>query len=616
MLTENEMTAVPSRVAAHVQTDPNSVALVSADETVTYGELERRSAQLANHLQSLGAGPEVLVGLALERSPEFVIAALAIMKSGAAYLPIDLAHPTERLHFIMKDADVRLLVTRAKFADRFQDSGVKTVVLDADSSGAEQQPIQPHQVDIDSLAYVIYTSGSTGRPKGVEITHRNLAHLISWHLRAFEIDASARATFQAGVGFDAAVWETWPYLVAGAAVYFPDEPTRLSAEALRDWLISHKITISFVSTALAEQMISRPWPADSALRVLLTGADTLQRYPLPGLPFCFVNNYGPTECTVVTTSGVIGAQKTHDGPPSIGAPIDRVRVHILDEQRREIPRGATGEIYIGGAGVARGYRNRPDLTAERFVADPFGDESSRLYRTGDLGRFLSNGEIAFLGRIDDQIKIRGYRIELNEINAVLNEHPSIQNSVVTVREDSAGDKRLVAYLVSRADSERDAQSVRELVRRRLPDYMEPTAFVWMESLPLTPNGKVDRAALPVPKEEEGARDGAFIAPRTEVEETLAGIIQEVLKVPRVSVDDDFFHLGAHSLLGAQIIARVRDAFGTELRLLDVFDGPTVAELSVKIEQALTAQLNAMTEAEVEAALAALDEPLAVNPASH
>lgn len=614
MLTENETTPVPSLVATQAQMNPNSIALVSADETVTYGELERRSTQLAHNLQSLGAGPEVLVGLALERSPEFVIATLAIMKSGAAYLPIDLAHPTERLHFIMKDADVRLLVTQEKFADRFRDSGVKTVVLDADLSGIEQQPIQAHQPDLDSLAYVIYTSGSTGRPKGVEITHRNLAHLISWHLRAFQVGPSARATFQAGVGFDAAVWETWPYLAVGAAIYFPDESTRLSADALRDWLISHKITISFVPTALAEQMISRAWPADSALRFLLTGADTLQRYPLPGLPFSFVNNYGPTECTVVTTSGVIKAEKIHEGPPSIGKPIDRVRVLILDEQRREVPRGAKGEIYIGGAGVARGYRNRADLTAERFVADPFGDESSRLYRTGDLGRFLPNGEIVFLGRIDDQIKIRGYRIELNEINAVLNEHPSVQTSVVTVREDSVGDKRLVAYLVLRADSQRDAQSVRELVRRRLPDYMEPTAFVWMEALPLTPNGKVDRAALPIPNEEDGARDGAFIAPRTEVEETLARIIREVLKVPRVSVDDDFFHLGAHSLLGAQIIARVRDAFGTELRLLDVFDAPTVAELSVKIEQALTAQLNAMTEAEVEAALAALDEPLAANSA--
>jgi amino acid adenylation domain-containing protein len=599
---------LPSLIAAQAKLNPDRIALVMASEKVTYAELELRAEQLANYLQSLGATPEGLIGLCVERSPQFVIAALAIMKCGAAYLPMDLAHPTERLRFIMKDADVRLLVTQENFADRFLDSGVRIIVIDAKLGAIGQQPVQPREVeeDIDSLAYVIYTSASTGHPKGVEITHRSLANLISWHLKAFGVDSCARATFQAGVGFDAAVWEIWPYLTVGAAVYFPDESTRLSADSLRDWLISNQITITFIPTAMAEQMIGRPWPADSALRFLLTGAETLHRRPLPGLPFSLVNNYGPTECTVVATSGVIGAEKTCDGLPSIGLPIDHVRIHIMDEQRREVPRGATGEIYIGGAGVARGYRNRPDLTAERFIADPFNEEGTRLYRTGDLGRFLPNGEIAFLGRIDDQIKIRGYRIELNEINAVLNEHPSVEASVVIAREDLPGDKRLVAYLVLRSDSQPDDQSLRELVRRRLPDYMEPTAFVWMESLPLTPNGKVDRAALPLPKIEDGAREREFIAPRSPVEEALAGIIREVLRVPRVSVDDDFFHLGAHSLLGAQIIARVRDAFGTELRLLDVFDAPTVAELSVKIEQALTLQLNAMAEAEVEAALAELN----------
>jgi len=613
MLIDKKQTKLlPDLIADQARQNPDGIALVAASERLTYGELEFRATRLANHLLSLGAGPEVLIGLGLERSPEFVVAALAIMKSGAAYLPMDLAHPTERLHFIMKDAGVRFLITQEKFADRFKDSGVRTVVLDGEIAGIEQRPVQSHYGDIDSLAYVIYTSGSTGQPKGVEVTHRNLANLISWHVKAFGVDSSTRATFQAGVGFDAAVWEIWPYLATGASVYLPDESTRLSADALRDWLISHEITISFVPTAIAEQMIARPWPGDSALRFLLTGADTLHRYPLPALPFSFVNNYGPTECTVVATSGTIRAENFGDGVPSIGQPIDNVRIHILDEQQCEVPRGATGEIYIGGAGVARGYRNRPDLTAERFVPDPFGEEGGRLYRTGDLGRFLANGEIAFLGRRDDQIKIRGYRIELNEINAVLREHPAVQASVVIAREDSPGDKRLVAYLIARAHSQRDEQSVRESIRRRLPDYMEPTTFVWMESLPLTPNGKVDRARLPIPKMEEGDRERAFIAPRTEIEETLAGIITEVLKVPRVSVDDDFFHLGAHSLLGAQIIARVRSTFGTELRLLDVFDAPTVAELSVRIEQALATQLNAMTEAEVEAALAAFDEPLAAN----
>jgi amino acid adenylation domain-containing protein len=599
---------VPQMIAAQASLNPERIALVMASEKLTYAELELRATQLANYLRSLGAGPEVLVGLCVERSPQFVIAALAIMQCGAAYLPMDPAHPTERLRFIVKDAAVRLLVTQGNFAARFVDLDARIVDLEAEKSGIGQQPIQSPEVKqgIDSLAYVIYTSGSTGRPKGVEITHRNLSNLVSWHVRAFGLDSSARATFQAGVGFDAAVWEIWPSLTLGSAVYLPDESTRLSAESLRGWLVDHQITISFVPTAMAEQLIALPWPPGSALRFLLTGADTLHRYPPAELPFSLVNNYGPTECTVVATSAVIATVRPRDGLPPIGFPIDNVRIHILDEQLREVPKGVPGEIYIGGAGVARGYRNRPDLTDERFIADPFSAEGGRLYRTGDLGHTLANGEIAFLGRIDDQIKIRGYRIELNEINAVLNEHPSVQASVVIAREDVPGDKRLAAYIVPAAGAQRDEQSLRDLIRRRLPDYMEPAAFVWMESLPLTPNGKVDRAALPRPSVESCLRDGEFIAPRTPVEEALAGIMMEVLKVPRVSMDDDFFHLGAHSLLGAQVVARARSVFGTELKLLDVFDAPTVAELSTKIEQALTLQLNAMTEAEVDAALAAMN----------
>jgi amino acid adenylation domain-containing protein len=595
-------------IAAQARLNPDRIALAMGSETLTYAELERRASQLANYLRSLGAGPEVLVGLGLERSPQFVIAALAIMQCGAAYLPMDLAHPAERLRFIVQDAAVRLLVTQGNFADRFEGLDARIVALDAEKNTIDQQPIQTPEVKpgIDSLAYVIYTSGSTGRPKGVEITHRNLSNLVSWHVGAFDLDSSARSTFQSGVGFDAAVWEIWPSLTVGAALYLPDELTRLSAESLRDWLVEHQIFISFVPTAMAEQLIALPWPAGAPLRFLLTGADMLHRYPPAGLPFALVNNYGPTECTVVATSTVISAESPRAGLPPIGFPIDNVRIHILDEQLREVRKGLPGEIFIGGDGVARGYRNRPDLSAERFVLDPFSTAGGRLYRTGDLGRTLANGEIAFLGRIDDQIKIRGYRIELNEINALLNEHPSVQASVVIAREDVPDDKRLVAYIVPVAGSPRDEQSLRELIRRRLPDYMEPSAFVWLESLPLTPNGKVDRAALPRPSADSGSRTGEFIAPRTPVEEALAGIIREVLNVPRVSMDDDFFHLGAHSLLGAQVVARVRGVFGAELKLLDVFDAPTVAELSEKIEQALTRQLNAMTEAEVDAALAALN----------
>ena len=325
---------VPELIAAQARQNPDRIALATDADELSYGDLEHGAAQLANHLRLLGAGPEMLVGLCLERSPQFVIAALAIMKCGAAYLPMDSAHPAERLRFIAKDAGVRLLVTNKSFADRFVDLNVRVIDLDAEKGAITAQSTKAPDVEpaMDHLAYVIYTSGSTGEPKGVEVTHRNLSNLIAWHVRAFRLDESARATFQAGVGFDAAVWEIWPHLAIGAAIHLPNESTRLSAELLRDWLVDHQITISFVPTAIAEQLIALPWPEETALRFLLTGADTLHRYPPADLPFALVNNYGPTECTVVATSGEILAHGKSDTLPSIGFPIDNVRIHITDEQ--------------------------------------------------------------------------------------------------------------------------------------------------------------------------------------------------------------------------------------------------------------------------------------------
>lgn len=593
----------PGLVAAQARLNPEAIALVMGRDKVTYAALDRRASQLAHYLRTLGAGPEIPVGLCIERSPEFVIAALAILKCGAAYLPMDPAHPAERLRFIVTDASVPLVVTERRLAGHFTGLETRIVALDDDNAAIGRQPVQSPEIEPgpESLAYIIYTSGSSGLPKGVEVTHRNLSNLVSWHVRAFGLGSSDRATFQAGVGFDAAVWEIWPALAVGAAVYLPDESTRMSAEPLRDWLMRNRITISFAPTAMAEQLIALPWPAGAPLRFLLTGADTLQRHPAPGLPFALVNNYGPTECTVVATSGVIAANRG-GGLPPIGLPIDNVNIHIVDERLREVPGGAPGEICIGGAGVARGYRNRPELTAERFIPDPFNNHGGRLYRTGDLGHSLPNGEIMFMGRKDDQVKIRGYRIEPGEISAVLHEHPAVQASVVIAREDVPGEKRLVAYLVAAPGAERDNKSVRELIRGRLPDYMEPAAFVWIESVPLTPNGKIDRAALPPPD----AVEREYVAPCNPLEETLARIIAAVLGLPRVSMDDDFFLLGGHSLLGAQVVARVRGEFGIELRLLDVFDAPTVTELARKVEQALTARLDSMSDQEIAVALAAMN----------
>jgi amino acid adenylation domain-containing protein len=608
MTTHSTLKVTPELIAAQAELGPDRIAISSESGALTYGELERGANRLAHRLYPSLLGPEPLIGICFERSPEFIVAALAVVRCGAAYLPIDAGDPSERSRFMVQDAGAQCVITNQKLAGHFAGMDIKIVRLDVDQKEIEQQSTAPIKIDIrpENLAYVIYTSGSTGQPKGVEIAHRNLSNLIAWHLRAFKVDQSTRATFQAGTAFDAAVWEIWPHLAAGATIYIPDESTRMSAQSLRDWLLTNRITISFVSTAIAEQLLDLAWPKETGLRFLLTGADTLHRYPPAGLTFAFVNNYGPTECAVVATSGTIAPQESSDSLPSIGSPIDNVHIHILNEQLQPVPKDTAGEIFIGGMGVGRGYRNRPDLTAKRFITDPFRS-GGLLYRTGDIGRVLSNGEIDFLGRVDDQVKIRGYRVELGEISAILNRDPSVQASVVTAREDNFGEKRLVAYVVPKAGSKPNEQSLRDSIRQRLPDYMEPSAFVWLEAMPLTPNGKIDRAALPPPDAQLGATDAEFVAPRNSTEEALAEIISDVLKVPRVSVHDDFFHLGAHSLLGAQIVAHVRNVFGADLKLLDVFDAPTVAQLSGRIEQALARKINAMNEAEIDAAMTALNE---------
>ena len=342
------------------------------------------------------------------------------------------------------------------------------------------------------------------------------------------------------------------------------------------------------------------WPTKARLRVMLTGADTLHHYPPRKLPFRLVNNYGPTECTVLATSGTVLSNEHPHRLPSIGSPIDNVQVHILNEGMRQAPIGESGEIYIGGAGLARGYRNQPDLTAERFVPDPFSSEpGARLFRTGDLGRYLPDGQVAFLGRIDEQIKIRGFRIEPAEIVKVLDEHPAVQASTVVAREVEPGDKRLVAYFVPAAKAQPTHTELRNFIAARVPEYMVPATFVKLEALPLNPSGKVDRAALPAPNAENTLRDSSFVAPRTPIEERLAAMLALLLDLDRVGVEDNFFLLGGHSLLGTQLIARVRDAFGVELSLRTLFDAPTVSKLSAQIEALLLVKLEAMSEEEAQ-----------------
>lgn len=597
-------------VSRHAEATPDALAVAKDAELLTYRELEQRSNRMARHLRALGVGPDVLVGLCVDRSPLMVVGALAILKAGGAYVPMDPSYPQERITFMLDDARPRVLVTQASFVQQLSAHGPEIVVLDREGPQIVNQSPGP-LVDAGStndLAYVIYTSGSTGQPKGVEITHAGLLNLVFWHLQAFDIKPSDRASQVASLGFDAAVWEIWPYLVAGASVHFADEMTRSQPESLRDWMVTERITTSFVPTPLAERMIHLSWPPTAALRLLLTGADTLHHYPPDGLPFLLVNNYGPTECTVVATSGPVLHNDRPEKLPPIGRPIANTQIYILDDELHAKAIGAPGELYIGGAGLARGYLNQPELTREKFVPNPFnGTAGARLYRTGDLARYLPDGQIIFLGRVDEQVKVRGFRIEPNEVVRVLNLHPAIRASAVVAREDTPGEKRLVAYIVPVPGTFVTNSDLRDFLIKEVPAFMLPAVFVQLDSLPLSPSGKVDRSALPAPNDQNIARECEFITPRTPTEERVAAILARLLDLERVGVNDNFFLLGGNSLLGTQVIAHVRDSFDVELTLLSLFDHPTVAGIAAEVEQLILTKLDAMSEEEVQRLVAESDK---------
>lgn len=580
----------------------DAVALVAGNQVLNYRELNRHANQLAHYLQALGVGPNTLVGMCVERSLDMVVGLLGILKAGGAYVPLDPAYPPERLAFMLEDSAAPVLVTQQCIAKQLPIQGLRLVCFDTDSPAlAAQSESDPTSITSpDDLAYVIYTSGSTGRPKGVQITHRSLLNLVFWHQRAFSVTAPDRATQIASPAFDATGWELWPYLTIGASVHLPDDDTRAAPLMLRDWLVSQGITITFLPTPLAESVMDLEWPSTTALRFLLTGADTLHRYPSPTLPFVLVNNYGPTETTVVATFGRVPPITQADMPPSIGRPIANTQIYILDEHLQQVPIGTPGEIYIGGVGVGQGYLNRPELTAERFIPDPFSQEpGARLYKTGDMARFLPDGQIAFLGRADQQVKIRGYRVELGEIEAVLSQNPAIHQAVVVAREDVPGEKRLAAYIVLNPGEHVSSGTLQETLIAYLPDYMIPPAFVQMDVLPLTPNGKVDRAALPAPDAINTLRDSTVAAPTTPLEEWLAGIVATILELEQVGIDDNFFLLGGHSLLATQIILQIADAFGVNLPLRTLFEAPTVRQLADEIERRVVAELEGMSDDEVK-----------------
>ncbi len=583
-------------VAAQAARRPAAPAVASGGLRLTYGELDRRARRVARALSALGVGPEVRVGVCLERSADLVVAVLAVFLAGGAQVALDPGLPEERLSFQLADSAAPvLLARRGSLAAVAAGRGVHCLFVDelAGESGAPDGP-HPPAPDLQpaNLAYVIYTSGSTGRPKGVEVSHGALRNLLAWHARAFAVDASDHATLVAGVGFDASLWETWPYLTAGACLHIPPPALRAAPAELRDWMVEEGITASWLPVPIAEAMLDLGWgetrdgQGRCSLRFLLTGSDRLRRYPAATLPFPLLNTYGPTEAAVICTSGVVPAGGGRGAPgrsPTIGRPLDNFRLYVLDGRGELAPCGVPGELAIHGLGLARGYLRRPDLTAERFVPDPFasaaGEAGGRLYRTGDLVRWLADGEIEFLGRIDHQVKVRGYRIELGEIEATLARHPAVGDAAVL-----ALDGCLVAFVAPRGEAPApDAVALREALRHQLPDYMLPTSFVPLAALPQNASGKVDRQAL-------ARRPWRAAAARTEaggtpLEQLIAGLWEEALGRAPVGAGDNFFALGGHSLLVTRVLARLRQTVGVDLPVRALFEFPTVRALAREVANA-------------------------------
>ncbi|MEA2693984.1 MAG: hypothetical protein QOJ16_3371, partial [Acidobacteriota bacterium] len=582
---------VPMALAARLTAGAAAAArpaLRHAGGELSYGELQARAGAVAARLAALGVGPETRVGLCAERSPEWVIGALAALLAGGAYVPLDPGYPPARLAYLLADSGAVALLATAATLPLLADFEGPVVRLDEPQEAApplpRPLPTPPTlpAINAEDLAYVVYTSGSTGLPKGVAVSHGALANLVGWHLGVYALSEGDRCPLIAALGFDAAVWELWPALVAGACLLLPGEAERTAPDRLIAWLRESGATVAFLPTPLAEAALAEDWPAGLSLRALLTGGDRLRRGPWPGLPFAVVNHYGPTENAVVATWGAVPAGAES---PAIGRPIAGVTAALLDDHLELTPAGVPGELCLGGSSLARGYLGHPEWTAERFVPDPLsGASGARLYRTGDLAGWRSGGELEFLGRRDEQVKVRGFRIELGEVEAALVSCPGVRAAAAAVHGEGAA-ARLVAYVVPAAGGEALVPAVAGRLAELLPAFLVPSVILTLPELPLSAHGKIDRRALPPPALAPSAGDGAA---RTELEALLAGIFAAVLGVPAVGRGDDFFALGGHSLLATQVLARARRACGVELPLAALFETPTVAGLAARLERSLEA----------------------------
>ncbi|PYS87922.1 MAG: non-ribosomal peptide synthetase [Acidobacteria bacterium] len=567
---------------------PEQVAVTFEGRQLSYRELNGRANQLAAYLQTLGIGPEDLVAIYLERSPEMVVALLGVLKAGAAYVPLDLTYPTERLAFMLADAQVAVLLTQERLVAQFSEQQARIVSLDSDwpTIATQSEGNVVNRARPANAAYVIYTSGSTGKPKGVVIPQQGLVNYLSWCTAVYRVREGTGAPVHSPLGFDLTVTSLFAPLLSGRSIVLLPEEQGVEglAATLRERGDFSLVKITPSHLEMLNQMLTQAELPGSARALIIGGEaltnETLELWRTYAPEVRLINEYGPTETVVGCCIYEVAAADPATGAVPIGRPIANMQVYLLDTYLRPVPVGVAGELYIGGAGLARAYLGQPQLTAERFVPNPFAaTPGTRLYKTGDLARHLPDGNVEYLGRTDYQVKIRGFRIELGEIEAALWQHESVREAVVVARQDTPGDTRLIAYIVPQHGETFALQELRSVLRASLPDYMLPSAFITLKALPLTPNGKVDRRALPAPGRGSTGLEESYVAPRTPLEKVIAVIWAETVGVARVGIHDNFFELGGHSLLAMQVISRIREDFQVELPVRSIFNGMTVAEMA-------------------------------------
>ncbi len=568
---------------------PDAPAVVFDRSTTTYGDLNAQANRLARHLRGLGVGPDVLVGLCVERSARMLVGMLAVLKAGGAYVPIDPTYPTDRVRFMIDDSRAPIILTEAALVDSIAAGTARVVVIDSPAAEDQNSANLDGVTAGESLAYVIYTSGSTGQPKGVQVPHAALTNFLQSFRQILAIDATDALLAVTTLSFDIAGLELWLPLTVGARIELASRAEAADGAQLATRIAEQGVTFLQATPATWRLLLETGWQGSDRL-TMLCGGEALPRSLADRLlpkGRALWNLYGPTETTIWSTAWKVEA---NDGPVLIGRPIAQTQLYVLDARFRPVPVGVAGELYIGGAGLARGYLARPGLTADRFLPDAPGIKpGGRIYRTGDLARWHADGTLECLGRVDHQVKIRGFRVELGEVEAALARHPQVQDAVVVAREDATGEQALVAYLIARPGPAPTVADLRKTISTGLPDYMIPSAFVLLDEFPLTPNGKVDRNALPAPDAGRAAPAGVYVPPRNAIEEAVAVAFGEVLGRDRIGARDDFFDLGGHSLMAAQLLARLRDAFGVEIPLKELFEASNVAALAHRVEDALRSQ---------------------------